>query len=65
LRGDIDGLGMDEVHVDDWLHFDGIVVSLSGVTSAQAAHAQLGKFTDVSGLAQGGRTAGGGFILSP
>lgn len=65
LRGDIDGLGMDEVRVDDWLRFDGIIVSLSGATSAQAAGSQLGKFTDVSGLAQAGRTAGGGFVFLP
>jgi hypothetical protein len=65
LRGDIDGLGLDEVHVDDWLRFDGIIVSLNGVTSAQAARSQLGSFTDVTGLTQVGRTAGGGFIFSP
>jgi hypothetical protein len=64
LRGDIHGLGMDEVHVDDWLRFDGIIVSLNGVTSAQAARAQLGSFTDVKGLTQVGRTAGGGLIFS-
>ena len=65
LRGDIDGLGLDEVHVEDWLRFDGIIVSLNGVTSGQAAGSQLGDFTDVSGLTQVRRTAGGGFIFSP
>lgn len=65
LRGDIDGLGLDEVHVEDWLAFDGIIVSLNGVTSGQAAGSQLGNFTDVSGLTQVRRTAGGGFIFSP
>ena len=65
LRGDIDGLGMDEVHVDDWLRFDGIIVSMNGVTSAPVAGSQLANFTDVSRLTQVGRTAGGGFIFSP
>jgi hypothetical protein len=65
LRGDIDGLGLDEVSVDDWLGFDGIIVALDLVTSEQAARSQLGNFTDVSGLTKGGRTVGSGFIFSP
>lgn len=64
LRGDIDGLGVDEVHVEDWLRFDGVIVSLNGVTSAQAARSRLGSFTDASGLTEVGRTAGGGFVFS-
>ena len=50
LSGDVDGLGLDPVAADAWLHFDGIRVHLNDVDSPDAALARLQGFTDIDRL---------------
>lgn len=50
VEGDIDGLGVPGISVDEWLRFEGITVQLSGVDSIQAASNELASFTDVGAL---------------
>jgi hypothetical protein len=59
VHGDVDGLGIEALEVDEWLRFHWIAVNLSDVppTVALAEH-RLEQFTDVEGLV-GTRTAGG------
>jgi hypothetical protein len=49
-RGDMDGLGVPEWRVEQWLDFEGVSVQLSGVTTAEEASRRLSDFTDRSGL---------------
>lgn len=49
IAGDLDGLGAGSIHVQEWLTFSGILVSLPGV-GPDAALARLGEFTDTSDL---------------
>lgn len=52
LSGDIDGLGIETVHLDGWLRFNGIIVQVSDVpATAAAATVRLRAFTDTDGLA--------------
>ncbi len=62
-RGDLEGLGVPEWTVEQWLDFDGIAVQLEGVETAGAAARRLAAFTDVAGLVA--RTAGHGVWLVP
>lgn len=51
VSGDVDGLGIETVHLDGWLRFDGIIVHLSDVpATAAAAMERLGAFTDTDDL---------------
>ncbi|MGI5180318.1 hypothetical protein ACQEVZ_28765 [Dactylosporangium sp. CA-152071] len=50
LTGDLDGLGIDPITADAWLRFNGIRVSVSDVSTAEAALARLAAFTDIGGL---------------
>jgi len=51
IAGDVDRFGVDAMHLDDWLRFDGIRVSLSDrPADADAARSALAEFTDPTGL---------------
>ena len=50
LSGDVDRLGVDPVHADATLTFDGLLVALPGVTAPDEALARLAEFTDTTGL---------------
>lgn len=64
LSGDLDGLGLDEIRVDTWLEFSGIITALSEPVSAEEASNLLGGFTDLSGLQPTAR-GGGQFEFTP
>ena len=49
-HGDVDGLGVPEWSVEQWLDFDGIYVQLDGVETAADAASRLPEFTEHSGL---------------
>jgi hypothetical protein len=51
LTGDLDQLGIDPIAADAWLHFDGIRVSVSDVTTPESALTRLHAFTDIECLA--------------
>lgn len=60
LRGDIDGLGLDQIDVEARLRFTGVRVRLERPPrSVAAARRKLRQFTDVEGLV--GSTSGQGF----
>ncbi|MGH3758136.1 hypothetical protein [Actinophytocola sp.] len=65
VSGDLDGLGVDQLTVDQWMTFAGIHVSLSTARSAEAASARLKDFTDVIGLSCSPRRTAGNFMFSP
>ena len=65
VGGDIDGWGPEEFSVDSWVSFEGVVVQLSGVSSAEAALARLGGFLDTSGLIEVGDPRGIAFRFAP
>lgn len=65
VSGDLDGLGVDPLAVDQWMTFAGIHVSLSTVRSVEAASAQLNEFTDAVGLSCFPSRIAGNFVFSP
>lgn len=50
VSGDIDGLGIDSLHAEAWLPFDGITVALSDACSPADAWSRLAELTDTTGL---------------
>ncbi len=49
-RGDVDGLGVPNWTVDQWLDFEGMYVQLSDIDTAEEAAARLAEFADISAL---------------
>lgn len=51
IAGDIDGLGLADIRVEETLTFQGLIVHTEGVgTDIAAARKLIGRFTDITGL---------------
>ena len=65
LRGDLDGLELDQVRVTARLRFAGITVHLSDVNSPTEALQRLATFTNADGLALKERRSSGAYQFAP
>ncbi|WP_346534136.1 hypothetical protein [Micromonospora sp. DPT] len=65
VSGDLDGLGVESVAAEAWLHFAGITVALSDTVTADAALARLREFSDITGLTHAAVPNGIHFQFAP